>query len=95
MADLADIQSTFKSRLFQVACQDVARIVSILSIEAEDLRRPWNKNSVFANCYNKAVFFLRFFYLVFYKGFTPIVFDVLPYSLWFPLSLAIYIYRLI
>ena len=94
MADIADIQQTFDSRLFVVACQDVARIVSILSFESEDVTKPRKINSIYTNTYEKLVFFMRFFYLVFYKGFTPTIFDMIPYRLWQILTIAIYIYRL-
>lgn len=94
MADIGDIQETFDSRLFVVACHDVARIVSILSFESEDIARPRNKNSFGTNVYEKSVFFMRFFYLVFYKGFTPTVFDMIPYRLWQALTIGIYVYRL-
>jgi hypothetical protein len=82
MTDLGDIQSTFDNRLFNVACQDVVRIVSIMSLEADDLRKPRSKNSFQLNALEKSIFFGRFFYLVFYKGFTPTVFEMMPYTVW-------------
>lgn len=78
---------------FEVACQDLARIVSILSLESSDVTRPRSLNSFWTNCYEKGVFFYRFFYLVFYKGFTPTVFDMLPFPVWYGLTLGVYVYR--
>lgn len=91
-ADLADIQDTFKSSLFKVACQDVARVVSILSIESEDFQ--FQNQSLSKKIANKGIFFGRFFYLVFFKGFTPTIFDMIPYRLWQGLTIGIYLYRL-
>lgn len=91
-ADLADIQGTFESSLFKVACQDVARVVSILSIESEDLQ--FKNLSLSKRIANKGIFFGRFFYLVFFKGFTPTIFDMIPYRLWQGLTIGIYLYRL-
>jgi hypothetical protein len=95
---------------FKVACQDAARIVSILSLDSADVTRPRNLNSFWINAYEKCVFFGRFFYMVFvkgnlqvtllfaiiitYLGFTPTIFDLLPYWLWQTLTISIYIYRL-
>jgi hypothetical protein len=95
MSDLADIQQSFDDRLFHVACQDVARVVSILTLEAEDVSRPREKQSFLVNAKEKTIFFMRFFYLVFYKGFTPTVFEMMPYKLWQILTIGIYIYRTI
>jgi len=94
MADYADIQSTYDNSLFHVACHDVLRIVSILSLDSTDVTKVSNR-TVLLNAYEKAVFFLRFLYMVFVKGFTPTIFDVLPYFIWKNLSIAIYIYRLL
>ena len=94
-ADLADIQSLYDSPLFKVACQDVARIVSILSIESQDFTVPRSKNGILMNIREKMTFFGRFFFMVFIKGFTPTVFDMLPYYVWLALTMAIYLYRLI
>ncbi len=94
MADLADIQDTFDNHLFVVACQDVARIVSILSLDAQDITKPRSKNSYGTNIREKAIFFYRFFFMVFVKGFTPTIFDLLPYRVWQIITLCIYLYRL-
>ncbi len=94
MADIADIQSTFDNSFFHVACQDVARIVSILSLDSNDVRKPHDKISFGRNFYEKSVFISRFFYMVFIKGFTPTVFDVLPYHFWMAITMGVYAYRL-
>jgi hypothetical protein len=78
---------------FAVACQDLARIVSILSLESTDVTKPRANNSFWVNCYEKGIFFFRFFYLVFYKGFTPTIFDLLPFPIWYALTMAVYLYR--
>lgn len=78
---------------FEVACQDLARIVSILSLESTDISKPRGMNSIWMNCYEKLIFFCRFFYLVFYKGFTPTIFDLLPFPVWYTLTLLVYLYR--
>lgn len=80
---------------FRVACEDAARIVSILSIDSSAFTRPREKNSFWRNAHEKATFFGRFFYMVFVKGFTPTIFDLMPYRLWQLLSTAVYIYRLV
>ena len=43
--------------------------------------------------YEKSIFFGRFFYLVFFKGFTPTILEVIPYKLWQVLTVSVYIYR--
>jgi hypothetical protein len=78
---------------FAVACQDLARIVSILSLESTDVTKPRANNSFWVNCYEKGIFFFRFFYLVFIKGFTPTIFDLLPFPIWYALTLGVYLYR--
>lgn len=93
MSDYADIHATFENNLFQIACQDVLRIVSILSLDSTDIIQVKNR-TITKNIYEKITFFTRFLYLVFIKGFTPTIFDVLPYWLWKSISIAIYIYRL-
>jgi hypothetical protein len=40
MADIGDIQSSFDNAFFQTACQDVLRIVSVLSLDSTDVTRP-------------------------------------------------------
>lgn len=95
MADIADIQSTFENDFFQLACQDVARIVCILSLDSNDVRKPYSKKSYYTSVYEKCVFLSRFMYMVFIKGFTPTVFDVLPYHLWMLITTLVYIYRLV
>lgn len=92
MADITDVQNTYDSHIFKVACQDVARIVSILSLESDDIRKI--KPSLSTSIYEKGRFFGRFFYLVFYKGFTPTVFDTMPYWLWKIITIIVYFYRL-
>jgi hypothetical protein len=94
-ADLADIQGTYDSPVFKLACQDVARIVSILSIESQDFTKPRNLNGAGNNLKDKLTFFGGFFYMVFLKGFTPTVFDMMPYHLWYALTISIYVYRLV
>lgn len=94
-ADLADIQGMYDSPLFKIACQDVARIVSILSIESQDFTKPRPANGTAQNFKDKLTFFSGFFYMVFLKGFTPTVFDMLPYHLWYILTMSIYAYRLV
>jgi len=94
MADYGDIQTTYDNRLFHIACHDVLRIVSILSLDSTDVTKVTNR-TVFLNTFEKIVFFLRFLYMVFVKGFTPTIFDILPYFLWKNLTIAIYIYRLL
>jgi hypothetical protein len=80
---------------FAVACRDAARIVSILSLNSADVTKPRSVNSFWVNAYEKYVFFFRFFYMVFIKGFTPTIFDMLPYWAWKFLTTSIYLYRLI
>jgi hypothetical protein len=94
MSDLPELQSTFNNSFFHIACQDVARIVSILSLDSTDITKPRSKQSFFIQIYEKSLFISRFFYMVFIKGFTPMVFDVLPYHVWMILSTFIYLYRL-
>ncbi len=78
---------------FRAACQDLARIVSILNLESTDVTKPREKNSFWTNFKEKFIFFFRFFYLVFYKGFTPTIFDLLPFSVWYAITLFVYLYR--
>jgi hypothetical protein len=54
---------------FKSACEDACRIVSILSLESADVTKPRNKNSFWTNFKEKSIFFGRFFYMVFFKGF--------------------------
>ena len=78
---------------FKTACRDAERIVSILSLESTDLNKPRNQNTFYQNFCDKITFFSRFFYMVFWKGFTPTIFDLLPFPLWYALTLSIYGYR--
>ena len=95
MVDATDIYTTFPgSKIFTSACTDTLRIVSILSLESNDVTKPQNKKSLSTTFYERVVFLWRFFYMVFIKGFTPPVFDILPYTVWRLLSLIIYLYRL-
>lgn len=94
MSDLADFQKTFENRFFHIACQDVVRIVSVLSLDSTDIRTPPYKQTYLQYTYDKLIFFIRFLYMIFIKGFTPTVFDVLPYTLWKVLTIVIYVYRL-
>ena len=80
---------------FRVACQDAARIVSILSLNSADVTKPSANKSKWEHFQEKATFFGRFFHMVFLKGFTPVVFDMLPYRVWQLLTFSIYIYRMI
>ena len=70
MADIADFTSTFDNKFFQTACQDVLRIVSILSLESTHVTVPEKKKSFVTNFFEKSTFMGRFFYMVFVKGFT-------------------------
>jgi hypothetical protein len=90
----SDLYSTFQNGFFQTACQDVSRIVSILSLDSTSITKPFNKKPLFTNLYERYVFFSRFFYMVFIKGFTPTIFDAIPYNLWKVITIAVYIYRL-
>lgn len=94
MADIGDIQATFDNGFFRSACQDVLRIVSVLSLDNTDVRKPPRKVSAIQNAKEKTIFLARFFYMVFIKGFTPTVFDVLPYGFWRLLTMTIFLYRL-
>lgn len=78
---------------FKVTCHDLARIVSIMSLESTDISKPRSLNSFLRNFYEKLLFFIRFFYLVFIKGFTPTIFDLLPFSIWYSITMFVYIYR--
>jgi hypothetical protein len=82
-----------ESGFFKTACRDAERIVSILSLESTDLTKPRNQNSWYQNFSEKCTFFSRFFYMVFYKGFTPTIFDLLPFPVWYALTLSVYGYR--
>jgi hypothetical protein len=93
MSDLGDFQASFDNRFFKTACADVLRIVSILSLESSDVVKPRAKQGFLTRAYEKSVFLGRFFYMVFIKGFTPTVFDILPYNFWIVLTGLIYIYR--
>lgn len=97
MADIGDFESTFpkENGLFRTACADTLRIVSILSLDSSDVTKPPSKKSASTSFYEKCVFLGRFFYMVFIKGFTPTVFDILPFTVWKILTIAIYVYRLI
>jgi hypothetical protein len=96
MADLDELQTQFASEngLFKTACADTLRIVSILSLESTDIMKPRHLQPMSKNYYEKMVFFGRFLYMIFIKGFTPTVFDILPYSVWRALTVAIYIYKI-
>lgn len=78
---------------FKTACRDAERLVSILSLESSDLTKPRNQNSWIQNAREKCTFFSRFVYMVFWKGFTPTIFDLLPFPVWCALTLSIYGYR--
>lgn len=82
------------NRIFDTACRDLARLTCFLAFNSEDVRRPRTLNSFSENVHEKFVFFTRFLYMVFYTGFTPTIFDLLPFRVWQILSLLIYIYRL-
>jgi hypothetical protein len=94
MADIADYSSTFENSFFKAACNDVLRIVSIISLDSTHVTKPAADKPWTKTWREKAVFISRFFYLVFFKGFTPVVFDYMPFKLWQIISLAIYFYRL-
>ena len=95
MADPIDLTETFSNGFFKAACQDVLRIVSILSLDATAVTKPQHKRSFFTQSYERAVFMYRFFYMVFIKGFTPTVFELLPYSVWRGITIGVYVYRLV
>lgn len=94
MADYADISSTFDNKFFHTACEDVLRIVSILSLDSTHVTIPEKKKSFAVNMYEKSTFMGRFFYMVFVKGFTPVIFDMMPYKLWQAVTIGVYVYRL-
>jgi len=94
MADIGDIQSTFDNGFFRSACQDVLRIVSVLSLDSTDVTKPRSQVSSLQSMREKITYLSRFFYMVFIKGFTPTVFDVLPYWFWRLLTTTIFLYRL-
>ena len=94
MADIGDVLSTSENGFFRTACNDVLRIVSVLSLDSTDVRKPRIKVSVLQNIYEKTIYLGRFFYMVFIKGFTPTVFDILPYWFWRMLTTGIFLYRL-
>jgi len=94
MADIGDIQSTFDNDFFRSACQDVLRIVSVLSLDSTDVTKPRSQVSGLQSMREKITYLSRFFYMVFIKGFTPTVFDVLPYWFWRLLTTMIFLYRL-
>eukprot|EP01038_Epipyxis_sp_PR26KG_P004205 gene4205-5978_t len=95
MADLADMYKSNSNSFFQQACQDVVRIVSILSLDATTVRKPLLMQTTWEKLTEKSTFLYRFFYMVFIKGFTPTIFDALPYSIWRAISVLVYIYRLV
>ena len=95
MADHGDLQSAFDNGFFQAACQDVLRIVSVLSLDSTHITKPESMKSTAVNFQERLVFFGRFLYMVFIKGFTPTVFELLPFRLWQVLTITIYFYRLI
>lgn len=94
MTSLPDIQETFNSKLFQVACQDCARITCLMAFESDDVRRPREMNSIFVNMYEKGVFLFRFCYLLIFTGFMPTIFDLIPFRTWQFITVLIYAYRL-
>lgn len=94
MADIGDVLATSENGFFRAACNDVLRIVSVLSLDSTDVRKPRHKVSALQNAYEKTVYLGRFFYMVFVKGFTPTVFDILPYWFWRLLTTTIFLYRL-
>lgn len=94
MADLGDIQATFENGFFRTACADAARIVSVLSLDSTDVRKPKSKVSFLRNTYEKSIFLGRFLFMVFVKGFTPTIFDLLPYWFWRLITTVIFLYRL-
>lgn len=59
MADYADLQSFSEDGLFRTACNDVLRIVSILSLESTDIARPARKKSLPRNYFERCVFLYR------------------------------------
>ena len=95
MSDLSDIQSTFDNKIFHYACQDVHRIVSILSLDSLDVVKPSDKKKISTTIMEKIIFLWRFFYMVFIKGFTPAIFDILPYNVWKGITILVYVYRLV
>ena len=80
---------------FKVACQDAARIVSILSLNSAHVTKPIEQKSLVQQWRDKAIFFGRFFHMVFVKGFTPVLFDMMPYPLWQLITFSVYLIRLI
>lgn len=95
MSDYADLQSTFDNGLFRTACEDVLRIVSVLSLDSTDVTKPSHKKTLAVRVQQKLIFMSRFFYMVFIKGFTPTIFDLLPFTVWKIISIAVYVYRLV
>lgn len=93
MADLCDFQQQYENALFKTACQDVARVVSILSLESGDLMRPRGKRSPGKYFHEKCLFFGRLLYMVFVKGYTNLVFDTMPFRMWQIITMLIYLYR--
>lgn len=72
-------------------CLCVCVFVSVYILA--DLTKPRKHNSWYLNVKEKFTFFSRFFYMVLWKGFTPTIFDLLPFPVWYVLTLSIYGYR--
>jgi len=64
-------------------------------LDSADVMKPRHMQSMQQNWKEKMVFFGRFLYMIFIKGFTPTVFDILPYWLWKILTITIYIYKIV
>ena len=67
MSDITDISDTFNNSLFKLACRDVETIVSIVTLESKDFHKQ--PTTFRQRIIEKSLFFGRFFYLVFFKGF--------------------------
>ena len=68
MADIGDFTSTFDNKFFQTACDDVLRIVSILSLDSSHVTKPDEQKALLVRLKEKSTFMGRFFYMVFVKG---------------------------
>jgi len=67
---------------FRAACQDLQRITSNLFLETEDIIRPRSKQTAGENLSDQTTFFLRAWYMALVAGFSPIYFNILPFSLY-------------
>lgn len=64
---------------FRLACEDAARLTSMLAFDSDDVLKPRNKQPSSRNVLDQLNYFGKAFYLVAVGGFVPYYFKVLPF----------------